>query len=323
MSIITYPYVSTGEELFGARLIKGNTYQFDVEYKKVVDTSILSTVGFAKQAFSNQYDDFNGGIPPAFTPPAPAIFNFQNQWQEIVTSYSGLCVSNNTENGQDDLFSSLDKSLAFASINITELDKAEYDGNYFLKIQRAVITQSEVISETTVNSGPGVQDKGVVTSQGWFWDDEFFGLEHWEYRWEFATHTTHIIITTTKVVRYDLYIRHAPVDGTEAPDGTYYLSAWRTVNTVLSQPVDTPPLIDTTENDSYEEVPIDTYNLNTTTYPPERPEDHADDEWDPDGDDDGSGGWTDDPTDLATLGGGRYGQNLVVLGHKKIYFGAI
>lgn len=34
-------------------------------------------------------------------------------------------------------------------------------------------------------------------------------------------------------------------------------------------------------------------------------------------------GWTSDPTDLTTLGGGRYNQQIVVVGNKKIYFGGL
>ena len=33
--------------------------------------------------------------------------------------------------------------------------------------------------------------------------------------------------------------------------------------------------------------------------------------------------FTSDPTDLTTFGGGRYGRQIVVLGHKKLYFGEI
>ena len=50
-----------------------------------------------------------------------------------------------------------------------------------------------------------------------------------------------------------------------------------------------------------------------------RPDEYEeDDHWNPDTDD-----WTDDPTDLTTLGGGRYNQYLVVVGHKKIYVGGV
>lgn len=45
--------------------------------------------------------------------------------------------------------------------------------------------------------------------------------------------------------------------------------------------------------------------------------------WNPTGGDDSTGGFTSDPWDLTTLGGGRYKRSLVVVGHKKIYVGDI
>lgn len=61
-----------------------------------------------------------------------------------------------------------------------------------------------------------------------------------------------------------------------------------------------------------------------TPFPQDRPNDYnPDDEWDPNGGEGGTGGWTSDPWDLASLGGGRYGKQLVVVGHRKIYFGEI
>jgi hypothetical protein len=56
-------------------------------------------------------------------------------------------------------------------------------------------------------------------------------------------------------------------------------------------------------------------------FPTPRPADYEPDQvWDPKGGVGGTGGWTFDLSDLTTLGGGRYNQQLVVLGHKKIYF---
>lgn len=64
----------------------------------------------------------------------------------------------------------------------------------------------------------------------------------------------------------------------------------------------------------------------TDTFPPERPPDYDEEEvWEPDPTDppvDDAGYWT-DPSALTALGGGRYNKQLVVLGHKKIYFGEI
>lgn len=69
--------------------------------------------------------------------------------------------------------------------------------------------------------------------------------------------------------------------------------------------------------------------------PPRTGIDHDNDFWNPpeddgggegDGDGGGDGGvgdWTGSPADLRTLGGGRYGQQIVVVGNKKIYFGGI
>jgi len=60
-----------------------------------------------------------------------------------------------------------------------------------------------------------------------------------------------------------------------------------------------------------------------TPFPTSRPDDYVpDDVWDPKADDGegGKGAWTDLPWDLVTLGGGRYNQQIVVLGHRKIYF---
>ncbi len=51
-------------------------------------------------------------------------------------------------------------------------------------------------------------------------------------------------------------------------------------------------------------------------FPPPRPEDYDEDAvWDPK-----TGAWV-DPNALTTLGGGRYGKQIMVLGHKAIYFG--
>ena len=123
---------------------------------------------------------------------------------------------------------------------------------------------------------------------------------------------------------YTMRILHAPEDGKEANDSTYYLEAWRTTHTVdfpNGFDVGTPVITD--ENDSYEEVAIKTSNLNTTSFPIDRPIDYAqDDEWDNDGGD-GTGGWTSDLSDLTTLGGGRYGKQFVAVGHRKIYFGEL
>jgi len=33
--------------------------------------------------------------------------------------------------------------------------------------------------------------------------------------------------------------------------------------------------------------------------------------------------WTSDPTDLSTLGGGKYGKHLLAVGHKKLYYGSL
>ena len=61
-------------------------------------------------------------------------------------------------------------------------------------------------------------------------------------------------------------------------------------------------------------------------FPPPRPAQEPEDpdgytvdrEWDPK-----TESWTSDPWDLTTLGGGRYGKQLVVVGHRKIYFGEL
>ncbi len=52
-------------------------------------------------------------------------------------------------------------------------------------------------------------------------------------------------------------------------------------------------------------------------FPPGRPVAYNENKvWDPI-----AGGWTSNLADLTTLGGGRYGKRLVVIGHKKIYVG--
>ncbi len=57
----------------------------------------------------------------------------------------------------------------------------------------------------------------------------------------------------------------------------------------------------------------------TPPFPPPRNDPYEpDDFWNPGAD---PPDWTDDPTDLTTLGGGRYGRQFVAVGHRKLYFG--
>lgn len=62
---------------------------------------------------------------------------------------------------------------------------------------------------------------------------------------------------------------------------------------------------------------------NPAPFPESRPVNYnPDSEWNPKGGEFGGGAWT-TPNQLTTLGGGRYNKQLVVLGHKKLYFGEI
>ena len=62
-------------------------------------------------------------------------------------------------------------------------------------------------------------------------------------------------------------------------------------------------------------------------WPEERPDvSDEDDVWNPEPTtppEDGTADWTSDPSDLTTIGGGRYNKQLVALGHRQIYFGAL
>lgn len=69
---------------------------------------------------------------------------------------------------------------------------------------------------------------------------------------------------------------------------------------------------------------VDTVPSTSTQFPESRPAGYGENQvWDPDGDG-GVGGFTDDLADLTTLGGGRYGKQLIaVSGSGDIYFGGL
>ena len=100
----------------------------------------------------------------------------------------------------------------------------------------------------------------------------------------------------------------------EGNNGTYYLAGWTTT---------TYGALAAVSNSNLDALPLNIYNDNSIEWPPddnrhETPDDGEDDYWNPDPE---VNDWTADSTDLTTLGGGRYGKQLVVLGHRKLYFG--
>jgi hypothetical protein len=102
----------------------------------------------------------------------------------------------------------------------------------------------------------------------------------------------------------------------DAASGTYYL-LWskQEYNPVQNQEWSFPQDITLTYDASINEsVSVSGFD----PYPPQRPGGYNPDKYyDP------SSGWTSDPWDLTTLGGGRYKRTLIAVGHKKIYIGDI
>lgn len=327
MSIIDYPFASSSEEAFGAKVKRGGTYQFTVTYVTEVVVETVSNTLFAWNDFDEIYTTFID--KPTEPGDPPAIHQGTNNYVETTTTASGLVVSKYSESVNDVFWNFADGQGdgglgAFASTSITSLDVTEFEGSYtFGRKPAATIIEDEVIS--TVVDAEVVETEGDVPfggdgtggAPGWYWLDEF-SPNHWAFLWKFTPTYTTTTNRTTKVVRYNMRFHSIEADGFEANDSDQYLEAWRTVHVLFNPSVGNSVI--TEENDSYEEILLLLVGQSVTGYPPERPlrpdttEYDPDDEWDPE-----EGDWG-DSTDLTTLGGGRYNQQLVVLGHRKIYF---
>lgn len=354
MSIISFPghdpvndYFSHGDTFEVLDTVQSTASQnkFEAIGNKSVDAINASGSYESEAAFWETIPTTTPSDPGASAPSSPSsVF-----WRYTHSTETGNSFSRPEAGVTGGLFRSTGSIADAMSKNekpsVDQVDKGWNIGRISTR------TFVETISDTgTVYTEAEVTGGGSSTWNGWGFSGEYGIYEdghievsgEWRGVYSYAPYiwTRTYSRTTVKIWRVTI-LSNADLGAMFAPGNYFYVGwKWTSVRTLeMVRPANSIQKVLTQEdsNGSLEKIPIYIgLRVDKFTWPPDRPGNYEDsgyddkvwdliDEDDEDPDEDpGNGRWVDiNAGNLTTLGGGRWKNQLVVVGHKKLYFGVL
>jgi len=340
MSIINFPAL-TSDTMFGIRIKKGETYSFESDYS--LDTQVFLHENISNNDITDDsyerhgsYESFEALLAtvPTDIPADPGPADPESGTvtaDSTIATYKNIAFTTcpgyptelrnpfQTTHAMYDAFNSNLRAGDFLDENWrTTFYTSENNKNCPTCYIDSVLPNKSAVYKTgdLILTGGGVSS-GEWRYRGWYetYPDGHIEISEggWRffYRYTYTPYTYERFDTQSWTRCWSMLVYKRPPYYYEGNNGRYYLAAWTTTtdeNGVMT-------------NSDLEQVPLAIYPDRIIVWPP--PDGNRKD--DPDGEEDffdpEEQDWTDEPTDLTTLGGGRYRQHLVVVGHKKVYFG--
>jgi hypothetical protein len=303
-----------------------NTTQHQVAYQNNSSKSAgyESRVGQRYDTLEELYADF-----PSYTPEDPGVDqrgSVPTSWSIDIWVTSGIARSRPRDfvagNG---LFRSSVSANAAFSLNET-WNKSYEDKYWTVETNPTSISYIESIDSGSNTGDPEEDGGGVATFSGWGFSGWIAGYEDY-YEVESGGWSCGYTYTPWKWIRtYTSFIKSKKrvfISHTAAA-GTLYFAGWTSTQQggdITNSGLEFYPVKIGTEVNRWIEnrPPIE---IDGNVYNDGEDDEYGDFFWNPDEypGDPGAGGWTLNPWDLTTLGGGSYKKHLTVVGHKKIYF---